>query len=1516
MSNPIRPTDFLRLVLLTVLFLTANPLLAQLQTLGADELSTLRAQESLRIGQAAAHLDGLKSGLGLDKLNGFNVLKAHTDEFGHTHVRFQQTYQGVRVWEGDAIAHIDAQGRALEPTLDVKAGIQLDVKPVLDQAQALAVARQDFKPNGPYAYEPTVEPVIYANKNDAVKPSQQANNYVLAYYVLLQLRNPGETAEYAYLIDARSGAILKKWNNLHNSAATGTGSSEFSGTVSLNTSTGTTGYTLTDTLHGNTTVINLNHGTSGGTIYTDADNAWGDGANYTAGGSTTSANGQTAAVDALYGLQSTWNFYKNVLARNGIDGAGRTTSLLVHYSSGYVNAFWSDSCFCMTFGDGNGSYKVLTAPDVVGHELSHGVTAATANLTYSGESGGLNEATSDIMGTFVVYYTYNGGTGPVLPNTIPTANLHGYTPWTMGSQLSSAPLRWMYKPSKDGHSPDAWSSTIGGLDVHYSSGPANRMMYFLAQGATVSGDTSTTYLPNGMAGIGNDHAARIWFRALATYFTASTNYAAARTGALSAAADLYGTASAEYAAVQNAFHGINVGAAAPVTGAVSISPAAAMVYVGRTSQFTATLLNTTNTAVTWSVVESGGGTVSSTGLYTAPATVGTYHVQAANSADPTKTAQATVTVTKTAASADLIGNGGFEGSTAAPWTGTTGDIGQWVAEPAYAGSKNAWMGGNGAAVTETLKQTVTLAGLSSATLSFYLHIDTAESTTTTAYDKLQVQVLNSAGTVLGTLATYSNLNKGTGYTLKSLDLSAYLGQTIQILFTETEDSSLQTSFVLDNVSLPGASSTTPPPPAAPAATTGTASGVTTTAATLNGVVNDNGASTTVTFLYGPTTSYGSSISAVPSPVSAGASTTAVSAVLSGLPCGTAYHYKLRAVNSAGTTDGADQAFTTAACVKYTVTPSAGANGTISPATPQIITQGGTTQFTVTPSSSYFASVGGSCGGTLAGNIYTTKAIIGNCTVAATFVKDTDHDGIADTVDNCPTAPNPTQADSNADGRGDACPVYYVNRLAAAGGNGLSWATAFNTLQDALDAGHFGGGETWVAKGVYYPDVRAAGDSNNSAASFVVPNKLRLLGGFIGNETLSTQRNGWAYRTILSGDIAQDDANTDGNNLAESVADFRGVNSLHVVSTGVVTSSTLVEGFFVTAGNAAGVGIDANGGGWLNLGGAPQLSRLFFIGNRAVGVGGGLQSNSGDARLVNTAFTGNQAVAGGALAESASNLSVVNVTFGGNSGGAVKADAGALVLRNVILWGDAGGEISRVNGAVATIDHSVIQGSGGSGAGWNVALGTDGGGNKATDPRLLAPGQGDVRLAAVDSAALNAGANAAVVTSTVELGGQPRLQDGTVEIGAMEYHVVPAVATASVIGTATSDIITAQTANSTVSAAEGDDVLISAISPQTVTLGAGRDVVVWAYYPDADVINDFVPGEDRLDLRKVLQTIGYVGTNPLLSGHVSCVTATGGAVLRLDKDGSAGGVYLPVNYALVKGAGVSAATLCQPANLLY
>ena len=152
--------------------------------------------------------------------------------------------------------------------------------------------------------------------------------------------------------------------------------------------------------------------------------------------------------------------------------------------------------------------------------------------------------------------------------------------------------------------------------------------------------------------------------------------------------------------------------------------------------------------------------------------------------------------------AQLLGNPGFETGTAAPWTASSGVVSNSASEPPHTGNWDAWLDGYGTTHTDTLAQTVTIPSTcTSASFSFWLHVDTAETSTTQAYDTLKVQVLNSSGTVLATLATFSNLNHVTGYAQHSYSLTPYLGQTVTLKFTGAEDSELQTSFVIDDTAL-------------------------------------------------------------------------------------------------------------------------------------------------------------------------------------------------------------------------------------------------------------------------------------------------------------------------------------------------------------------------------------------------------------------------------------------------------------------------------------------------------------------------------------------------------------------------------------------------------------------------------------------------------------------------------------------------------------------------------------------
>jgi hypothetical protein len=236
---------------------------------------------------------------------------------------------------------------------------------------------------------------------------------------------------------------------------------------------------------------------------------------------------------------------------------------------------------------------------------------------------------------------------------------------------------------------------------------------------------------------------------------------------------------------------------ATISGTVSVTASASdNVGVTKVEFYLDGALQVTDTATpyTWSfdttTVANGSHTLQSK-AYDAAANVGS-------------SATISVTVSNAGTPQQLLGNPGFEnGSSApAPWTVSSGVIDNGTSEAAHSGSWKAWMDGYGSTHTDSIVQTVAIPStVTSATLSFWLHIDTAETSTTTAYDTLQVQIRNSSGTVLATLATYSNLNAATGYTQKSFNVLAYKGQTIQVYLVGAEDSTLQTSFVVDDFAL-------------------------------------------------------------------------------------------------------------------------------------------------------------------------------------------------------------------------------------------------------------------------------------------------------------------------------------------------------------------------------------------------------------------------------------------------------------------------------------------------------------------------------------------------------------------------------------------------------------------------------------------------------------------------------------------------------------------------------------------
>ncbi|MCS0633596.1 M4 family metallopeptidase [Telluria mixta] len=534
-----------------------------------------------------AQLDARRAARGQDARFGYAVMARHPGTQGTQIARVAHTYKNVRIFGFESVLVLDANGKILSESdsgqranfakADAGPGTDFSVVPAISSKAAIDAALASLGASARHETPPSAELIIWpAMRTERVpdardKQEQELNaldvqevvdHYELAYLVHTRMVVGDKPVYHDTIVSARDGAILAQWNMLQ--TVVGVGHSQYNGDVPINTTLSEGKYRMIDDARGTggtfgaMAITNANHGTSAGSVYVNDTNTWGDGKQYVNGGSTTNANGQTAAVNAMWGLMNTYDTMKNVFNWLSLDGHNTATYIAAHVNTAYDNAYYSDTCRCMFIGDGS-SFNSLGSIDVIGHEMGHGVTAATSNLTYSGESGGLNESSSDINGEAVEAYARGGGKG----DTIPLAG----NDWVLGKEISKTgtPLRWMYRPSKDGSSPDAWNSSIKRLDVHYSSGPNNRMFYFLAQGSSAdkAGDYYSKYLvktPAAMTGIGLDKAYRIWFKANTTKFTSSTNYADARAKMIEAAGELYGKSSREAIAVQRAYAAINVGA--------------------------------------------------------------------------------------------------------------------------------------------------------------------------------------------------------------------------------------------------------------------------------------------------------------------------------------------------------------------------------------------------------------------------------------------------------------------------------------------------------------------------------------------------------------------------------------------------------------------------------------------------------------------------------------------------------------------------------------------------------------------------------------------------------------------------------------------------------------------------------------------------------------------------------------------------------------------------------------------
>jgi len=454
--------------------------------------------------------------LGLSADAGFKSVRQLVTEDGLVHTRTQQTYRGVPVWGEQVVTTTDRRGQVVRmhgTLVQGIADIDLDVTPSFDakdallDMQALHVASRGGRP------------MKFRNESSDLVIYLENGSPVLAYAVsFFADTEAGHPARPTFLVDAQDGHILFQFDGLTtNLVGTGPGGNQKTGQYEYGTNFGfndvaVSGSTCTMN-NANVKTVNLNHGTSGSTAFS-----------YTCPRNTVKTiNGAFSPLnDAHFFGGVIYNMYQDWI---GIAPLTFQLSMRVHYSNSYQNAFWDGSA--MTFGDGGSTFYPLVSLDVSAHEVSHGFTEQNSGLIYSGQSGGMNEAFSDIAGEAAEFY------------------MNGANDFLVGAQIfkASGALRYMNDPPLDGNSIDHASDFSSGMDVHYSSGVYNKAFYLLA--TTPGWDTQSAF--------------EVFTRANQLYWTPSSNYETGFVGVRDAAEDL-GLSTAD---VDAAFAAVGVGAPPP-----------------------------------------------------------------------------------------------------------------------------------------------------------------------------------------------------------------------------------------------------------------------------------------------------------------------------------------------------------------------------------------------------------------------------------------------------------------------------------------------------------------------------------------------------------------------------------------------------------------------------------------------------------------------------------------------------------------------------------------------------------------------------------------------------------------------------------------------------------------------------------------------------------------------------------------------------------------------------------------
>ncbi|MGI8523372.1 MAG: M4 family metallopeptidase [Nocardioides sp.] len=697
----------------------------------------------------------------LDRFQANPVVSSH----GTQYASYERTYRRLPVVGGDFVVVTDSEGQVL--TTSVAQGRRTSLKsvhPTVGKARARTVSRH------------LLTRVSTTSPTSLVVFQQRGSH--LAWETTVAGTKAGAPSRQSVYVDARSGKVLGSQEHV----AEGTANTKWEGSVTIPTTLSGSTYSMRDS---NAPTLVCQDAATNQTFSKSTD-SWGNG---------NETSRETDCADSFYSAEKERQMLSAWDGRNGMDGSGGWVPIRVGLND--VNAYYDGTQVQVGHTQSTGEW--IGEIDVVAHELGHGVD----DHTPGGISGGnTQEFVADTFGAATEWYANNATDTP---------------DFTVGERVNlvgSGPIRYMYNPSLAGDD-NCYSSSIPNEEVHAAAGPGNHWFYLLAEGTnpTNGQPTSPTCNSSSVTGVGISKAEQIMYNAMLMK-TSSSSYLKYRTWTLTAAKNLDATCGL-FNATKAAWNAVSVPAqsADPTctgggggTNTVTVNnPGSQTGTVGTAKSLQMSASDSASgQSFTWSAsgLPTGLSINSSTGLISGtPTTSGTYSSTVTAKDTTGSTGAATFSWTiggggGGTCSGQKLGNPGFESGPAA-WSQSSGVIGQYGAqgEPTHSGTWNAWLDGYGQTHTDTLSQSASIPSSCSATLKFYLHVDTNESTSTTAYDKLTVKVNGS------TRATYSNLNHNAGYALHSFNLSSYAGQTVSISFTGAEDVSLQTSFVLDDTAL-------------------------------------------------------------------------------------------------------------------------------------------------------------------------------------------------------------------------------------------------------------------------------------------------------------------------------------------------------------------------------------------------------------------------------------------------------------------------------------------------------------------------------------------------------------------------------------------------------------------------------------------------------------------------------------------------------------------------------------------